>query len=1055
VSTYIVYARESSTRREKDSEAQQTMVQAEVLRTTWNETSLRQSAEQFDKAALIWKSLGDFSNASRATLKSGDVYFDVSRYREAFRRYQDAVALAAKKADWLAEATALTKLARLDSYYGHNDLAQEHITAALDLLKHDQRNLTQGANSAYGEALTSLGELAHARGNFKKALTHFEEALKSLGEDGNGQARVYIFIGYIKGSIGNIDNALAEINQALRLYQSTNNKAGEGQALSALGLVYLHKKEFNQSIELNKSALEIFRTIGDRHSEGIANNALGQTYELLHDNPLALKHYKRALQLFEEIDAVNGIAPTNCLVAGVQNPDQALAYYERCLNLSRAAEMGRTEVKALIDIANFYVAQQRFELALAQHQRILKFFERIGDRRGLEMALSLYGDLLLKTGKKERAADVYEQALSLSEQIGDEGTQISMLSSLALTNLTLGAPEEALSYIERSVKLIEDLRANVASPEFRTSYFSGVQQHYKLYIQILAQLERLHPGEGYAARAFLVSERSRARLLQDLVRESRANIRAGAPKELLDLESELRELIRLQAEYRLDLVSNKKHPDELAETENQLIDLKAQYQQVEAQIRQQNPYLLSLEQVSPQSLYEIQRELHGSDTMLLEYSLGVERSYLFVVTSDSIQMHELASGKSLEDASRELYKLITPRQGTDGQIGRDYQATIEDAEDRYLERAGSLSQMLLGPVAGKLGKRRLIIVVEGALQYIPFAALPVPIAKNIGPESKSQPLLVETNEIVVEPSFSALIAIRQSKPQHAGSPSRLVAVIADPVLNPTDDRVQGSPVAPSTVLAATDKIPPKTSEALTRDARLTRLIHASEEADAISAAAPWATTMVAKGFDASRETAMSADIGQYQIVHFATHGIVDTEHPELSGIVLTMVDRNGVKTDGFMSLHDIYSLDLSAELTVLSACQTALGKDIKGEGFVGLSHALMSAGSKSVVASLWKVDDRATAVLMRNLYQSMLQQGMSPAAALRSAQLNMMRDKQYNAPYYWAGFVIQGEYTNRIAVDHHASFRIALVLLFLLSLVAGGVLLFHKRKRRLSSTQST
>ena len=140
-----------------------------------------------------------------------------------------------------------------------------------------------------------------------------------------------------------------------------------------------------------------------------------------------------------------------------------------------------------------------------------------------------------------------------------------------------------------------------------------------------------------------------------------------------------------------------------------------------------------------------------------------------------------------------------------------------------------------------------------------------------------------------------------------------------------------------------------------------RLVHASEEADAIFEAAPRGTGMVAKGFDARRETAMSSLVGEYKIVHFATHGFLNSEHPELSGIVLSMVNTDGNKTNGFMPLHDIYSLNLSADLVVLSACDTALGKDIKGEGLVGLTRGFMSAGSKSVVASLWKVDDRATA----------------------------------------------------------------------------------------------
>jgi Uncharacterized protein conserved in bacteria len=207
--------------------------------------------------------------------------------------------------------------------------------------------------------------------------------------------------------------------------------------------------------------------------------------------------------------------------------------------------------------------------------------------------------------------------------------------------------------------------------------------------------------------------------------------------------------------------------------------------------------------------------------------------------------------------------------------------------------------------------------------------------------------------------------------------------------------------------------------------------------------------MVAKGFDASRETAMSSNVGQYQIVHFATHGFLNSEHPELSGLVFTTTDRNGVKTNGLMPLHDIYSLELSAELTVLSACQTALGKEIKGEGLVGLAHGFMAAGSKSVVASLWKVDDRATAVLMADFYESMLQKGMSPAAALRAAKLKMMRDKQWREPYYWAGFELQGEYANPIVVNHYPSLGPRSILLCLLILIVAGLAVFQIRKQRL------
>jgi len=195
----------------------------------------------------------------------------------------------------------------------------------------------------------------------------------------------------------------------------------------------------------------------------------------------------------------------------------------------------------------------------------------------------------------------------------------------------------------------------------------------------------------------------------------------------------------------------------------------------------------------------------------------------------------------------------------------------------------------------------------------------------------------------------------------------------------------------------------------------------------------------------------SSDLAQ--IVHFAAHGFLDSEHPELSAIVLSMTDRNGEKTNGLMPLPDIYSLNLSADLIVLSACQTALGKDIKGEGLVGLTHSFISADAKSVVASLWKVDDRATAALMSNFYEGMLQKGMTPAAALRAAKLKMMRETQWSAPYYWAGFVLQGEYNNHIAVDHYRWLRRGLIALFLLILIAATLLIFQKRRRRIRPAQ--
>jgi CHAT domain-containing protein len=313
------------------------------------------------------------------------------------------------------------------------------------------------------------------------------------------------------------------------------------------------------------------------------------------------------------------------------------------------------------------------------------------------------------------------------------------------------------------------------------------------------------------------------------------------------------------------------------------------------------------------------------------------------------------------------------------------------------------------------------------LQYIPFDSLPLPLA----PPDKDQAagaradgsegsFLVSRHEIIILPSISTLAAIRREKSQ-AGPTDHVVAVLADPVFTQDDSRVPSRQNLVASAAPSTDES--GLAQRAFRDfgnaddaGGVMRLTHTSQEADAILEAAPRDAVLVARGFEASRETAMSSRLGQYKIIHFATHGFINSEHPELSGIVLSMVNRQGERENGFLQLRDIYNLNLSADLVVLSACKTGLGKDVRGEGLVGLTRGFMYAGAKSVVASLWEVDDSATAELMGYFYRAMLQEGMSPAAALRTAKESMRRQRPSLPPYYWAGFVLQGEYRESLKV---------------------------------------
>ncbi len=1044
----------------KDSEARQLLANAEVARAEWKETALRLAIEMYGKAEQVWTSISDYSNASNAALKAGDVCFQLSEYSEALKHFQNAAKLGRQTDDRLSEGRALSRIGRVYSYIGDNDSAHANLLKALALLERRESNPTPIFSHAHAEAVSYMAEVIYAKGNLVKARDHFERARKKLSEDRKGRARTHLFAGYIAGTTGQPDRAMSEISEAMTLYQAMGDKAGEGLALTALGLSYSLKTQHEEAIKRHREAIRIFQPIGDRHSEGIAYNAIGQAFERLGDYTSARENYQNAFRLFEKSGAidlkVSALYKLGTSYLLDRKYDQALGYFERTLALSRIAKKLRYEALVLEGIAVVYDAQGRSEEALKQYRAIQQFYQRTGDVSGQAVALNIYGNFLLRLGQKQQALDLFQRALPLSLRIGDTGMWLTTLHNISRAHLSLGSFETALSVINDSIKTIEDLREKVGSPDLRALYFAVVRKHYALLVDILMQLDKARPGQNFDARALLVNDQSRARSLIDLLSEPRADLLQGAAADLAERERELRGSISVLAQHQMQLSLNSKQSAEAAEVANDLAQLRAAYQDVEARIREQAPKPLSLDSFEPISLEEIRTEVLEPDTMLLQYALGEERSYLWAVTADSFDSYELPGRGVIEDAAREVYKLLIARQTPVDAVEGDYRAYVEAADNALPEKASKLSQMLLGQVASKLGNRKLLVVKEGALQSIPFDALPAPEVQFAGPTSFDAYIdscLVNRHEISSSPSVSTLRAIRKEK-ERASSPNRTVAVIADPVFSKNDERVRSALVTPVVAGPASDRDPNGEAEqglvGVSRGGALSRLTYSSAEADAISAAAPSGTSVIIKGFSASRETAMSSQIGEYQILHFATHGFLNSERPELSGIVLTMVDAKGVQQNGLMPLHDIYSLDLSAELTVLSACQTALGKDISGEGLVGLTHSFMSAGSRSVVASLWKVDDRATAKLMGGFYESLLQQGMSTGAALRAAKLRIIKEKQWRVPFFWAGFVLQGEYTNQIAVEHSSWPHPGWVLLVLLILLSAGVVGFRRRKARVS-----
>jgi CHAT domain-containing protein len=403
----------------------------------------------------------------------------------------------------------------------------------------------------------------------------------------------------------------------------------------------------------------------------------------------------------------------------------------------------------------------------------------------------------------------------------------------------------------------------------------------------------------------------------------------------------------------------------------------------------------------------------------LQYSLGKEHSYLWAVTPDSLQAYELPKGEDIEKAVTNFRDVIDKFD----KLGTKYKP--QDHPDDINQPALQLSQMILAPVANKLGKKRLVIVADGALQNIPFAALAdpdltpqPPSLQGKGEESKPlslqerglergsyQPLLVN-HEIVNLPSVTAIETQRKLLNNRKLSPKTL-AVLADPIF--TTEQATGKPEA----LAPEFDLNRSTQQRAMRNLNRNGLIPLPGtriEAEAMLKLVPSGQSIHAFGVDANYSFASNPNLKQYQHLFFATHGFADPKNPELSGIALAQVDKNGKAVEkGYLRLGDIFNMDWAAELVVLSACETGLGKDTKGEGLVGLTRGLMYAGSKRAVVSLWNVNDKGTSQLMPLFYKSVLA-GKSPAVALREAQLQMWQGKEWRNPFYWAAFTLQGEW---------------------------------------------
>ncbi|WP_445305167.1 MULTISPECIES: CHAT domain-containing protein [unclassified Microcoleus] len=974
--------------------AQKVYEEAEKLYEQGTAEALRGSIVKYEEALKLYRKAGDREKEAVTLNSIGLVYSELGEQQKALQYLNQSLPLSQAVGDRSQAAITLNSIGLVYSKLGEPQKALQYFNQSLPLGR------AVGDRSGEAITLSNIGKVYSDLGEKQTALEYYNQSLpptRALG-DRHGEAITLNNIGKVYSDLGETQKALEYYNRSLPLSREIGDRLQAATTLNNIGAVYLALGEQQKALEYFSKSLPLSREVGDRSGEAVTLSNMGKVYSDLGEKQKALEYYNKSLPLSQAVGdrwaQANILNSIGAVYSDLREQKKALEYYHQSLHLSR--EIGDRSGGSITfnNIGRIYDDSGDKQKALEYYNQSLRLSREVGDRSREATILKNIGLVYLKSEEKQKALQYFSQSLLLSRAVSHPVIEAVNLFGMASVKRDLSNFNEALKDIEASLKIIENLRTKIASPELRSSYFATVQNYYEFYIDLLMQLHKTNPKSGYDTTALEASERSRARSLLELLQESNANIREGISPELLQQEKSLQQQLDAIEKQRIETISSPNpNATKIAEIDKQRLALLQEYQQIQAQIRSASPRYAALTQPQPLTRPEIQKQILDENTILLQYSLGKDRSYLWVVTSTGLTSYELPKRADIETAAVAFRTAVTS-------------PTQRNIPQKVAQASANLGQIILQPAAAQLANKRLLIVPDGVLHYTPFPALTLPQTAG---QNTNVPLIAE-HEIITLPSASTLAILRQNYGDRK-PPSQTLAILADPVFSPDDERIKGK-----ITQATTEKLEAN-NLGLNRSVRASeikwppdRLPFTRQEAQTISSLFPSASSRQIFDFDASRTTATDGNLVNYQIIHLATHGLANSKNPELSGMVMSMVDDKGNLVNGFLRLTDIFNLKLAANLVVLSACQSGMGQNVKGEGMVGLTRGFMYAGAQRIAVSLWSVDDEGTAVLMQKFYQKMLQQKLTSAAALRAAQMEMMQQEKWKSPYYWAAFTLQGEW---------------------------------------------
>ncbi len=996
----------------------------------WTYESFQNAIRFYKEAIQLWRSIGDKSGETNAILDVCDAYLLTNQSVKAVQNYNIALTTSRQLKSVRHETISRIGLCKSYNAVGEYQKGLEHCERGVRLAESSSdKNLQALSLDSLGQIQWYLDNPTTAIDCYKKALEIWRKLKNRLGE-----AETLLNLGYLEFQFGETEQAQRTANTALNLYHVKKNPRGESLVLIALGHFASRLGDKQKALDYYERSLKLSRLVKELKGEAGALIGIAYIYEGFGEIDKAFAYNNQALNIFRKLSHPSMEAYLLIEIGQYFNLKKdypnALKYLQLGLKISRENKYNFFESLALQTLGNTYKSINK-ERSLEYYKLALLRVKEI-DFYAESQILSDLGEINQELGKSHfsEAQDYFQKALESHRKIKNISGESLTLFRFAKLERERGNLDKAKEYIETSLNLSDTLRSQFTNQDFRSLYAASAHDFQELYIDVLMRLDKERPNKGFAASAFEASERGRARTLLEMLAESKINLGTDIDSALLDKVSQLQKQLREKSEKQIKLLSGKHSAEEENALAKEIESILNEYKETQDNIRLSNPRYASLTQPHHLSLKEIQEQLLDDQTQLVEFSLGENRSFLWVVSQSSIESFELPKREVIETAVKRTLGLLIESSEDSRALRNGKQNSLTLAsEAKYETEVLRLSEMLFAGTQSSIKANRLLVVGDGALQSFPFAALISPKSKVQSQKSENQSesanSLIADYEIVNLPSASTLAVLRKENRINQ-SQKKSVAIFADPVFSKDDERFQTGSVAANKSInqRAMRRSNVETLRALSELARasnnkttvrgngfnLPRLPYSKGEADVISQLLSPEETIISLGFDANLKAATSKDLANYRIVHFATHGILNSEQPELSGIVFSLFNARGENQNYFLNLQEIYNLKLPVELVVLSACQTGLGKELKGEGIVGLTRGFMYAGARRVIASLWKVDDVATAELMKRFYKKLLQEKFSPSSALRAAQVEMSEQTRWKNPFYWAGFVIQGEW---------------------------------------------